>query len=160
MEKYTSSCRLILIAESLSKVIDPIRSRCLPIRVGSPTETEIINVLQSISQKESIKLPDKTAYQIALSSNRNLRRAILMLEATKVSQYPFSEDPKISLPDWELFIDNIANEIIKEQTPQVLIKLYIEINTNKRFIISTFSKLYTSIYNNENNNTTFNTKIR
>ena len=36
MEKYMATCRLILITTSLSKVIAPVRSRCLPIRVSAP----------------------------------------------------------------------------------------------------------------------------
>jgi replication factor C subunit 3/5 len=41
MEKYTSTCRLILCCNSQSKVIEPVRSRCLGIRVASPTEDEV-----------------------------------------------------------------------------------------------------------------------
>jgi replication factor C subunit 3/5 len=41
MEKYASSCRLILCCNSQSKVIEPVRSRCLGIRVGAPTEDEV-----------------------------------------------------------------------------------------------------------------------
>ena len=41
MEKYTATCRLILCCNSTSKVIDPIRSRCLGIRVPAPTLDEV-----------------------------------------------------------------------------------------------------------------------
>ena len=41
MEKYTSTCRLILVCNSQSKVIEPVRSRCLGIRVGAPTHDEV-----------------------------------------------------------------------------------------------------------------------
>jgi len=41
MEKYASTCRLILVCNSQSKVIEPVRSRCLGIRVSSPTEDEV-----------------------------------------------------------------------------------------------------------------------
>jgi len=41
MEKYASSCRLILCCNSQSKVIEPVRSRCLGIRVAAPTEDEV-----------------------------------------------------------------------------------------------------------------------
>lgn len=48
MEKYAASCRLILCCESPSKLIAPLRSRCLGIRVGAPTEEEVC-VLNFIS---------------------------------------------------------------------------------------------------------------
>jgi replication factor C subunit 3/5 len=41
MEKYASTCRLILICNSASKVMDPVRSRCLGIRIGSPSLDEV-----------------------------------------------------------------------------------------------------------------------
>lgn len=41
MEKYASSCRLILCCNSQSKVIEPVRSRCLGIRIGAPTADEV-----------------------------------------------------------------------------------------------------------------------
>jgi replication factor C subunit 3/5 len=41
MEKYASSCRLILCSNSQSKVIEPLRSRCLGIRVAAPSVNEV-----------------------------------------------------------------------------------------------------------------------
>ncbi|CAF1541155.1 unnamed protein product, partial [Adineta steineri] len=40
MEKYVSSCRLILCCNSTSRVIPAIRSRCLGIRIAAPTTDE------------------------------------------------------------------------------------------------------------------------
>ncbi|KAH9784667.1 Replication factor C subunit 3 [Citrus sinensis] len=41
MEKYSASCRLILCCNSSSKVTEAIRSRCLNIRINSPTEEQV-----------------------------------------------------------------------------------------------------------------------
>uniref|UniRef100_A0A672P405 Replication factor C subunit 3-like n=2 Tax=Sinocyclocheilus grahami TaxID=75366 RepID=A0A672P405_SINGR len=41
MEKYMSTCRLILCCNSTSKVIAPIRSRCLAVRVPLPSVEEV-----------------------------------------------------------------------------------------------------------------------
>ncbi len=46
MEKYISSCRLILCALSTSRVTPAIQSRCLPIRVAAPTNQQIVKGLQ------------------------------------------------------------------------------------------------------------------
>ena len=45
MEKYMSTCRLILCANSTSKIIGPLRSRCLGIRIPAPSSEDIIKVL-------------------------------------------------------------------------------------------------------------------
>lgn len=41
MEKYMTNMRLILCANSTSKIIAPIRSRCLLVRVSAPTDDEV-----------------------------------------------------------------------------------------------------------------------
>ena len=41
MEKYAVTCRLILCCDSPSKLIAPLRSRCLGIRVAAPGEDEV-----------------------------------------------------------------------------------------------------------------------
>lgn len=41
MEKYSTSCRLILCCNCQSKVIEPVRSRCLGIRVAAPSPNEV-----------------------------------------------------------------------------------------------------------------------
>lgn len=128
MEKYMLTCRIFLCCESACRVIEPLRSRCLGIRVPAPDVKQISGVLQTIASKEKLKLPSALAEQIAKKSNRNLRRAILMFEATKVQQYPFSADQKVNSADWEVFVHDMASAIVQEQSPnrllQVRAKLY------------------------------------
>ena len=57
MEKYVGTCRLLLCCVNPSKVIAPIRSRCVCLRVAAPTNEEISAVLGVVAQKEGIRLP-------------------------------------------------------------------------------------------------------
>ena len=41
MEKYSANLRLILVTESFSKIIPPIRSRCLLVRVAAPSDDQV-----------------------------------------------------------------------------------------------------------------------
>lgn len=41
MEKFTANLRVILCANSTAKIIGPIRSRCLLLRVGAPSEEQV-----------------------------------------------------------------------------------------------------------------------
>lgn len=120
MEKYVATCRLILIANSISRVIPAIRSRCLAIRVPAPSIDEIVNVLHTVCKKEGLTLPSELAVRIANAANRNLRRAILMCEACKVEQYPFRSDQELPVPDWQIFIRDIAKIMLSEQSPAKL----------------------------------------
>lgn len=123
MEKYVATCRLILCANSTSRVLPAIRSRCLGIRVPAPTVGEIKSVLHSICKREGLTLPDELAIRLAETSGRNLRRAILMLEACKVEQYPFTADQKITEPDWQVYIRQTANMMVAEQSPKQLLEI-------------------------------------
>ena len=123
MEKYMATCRLFLVTNSTSKVIPAIRSRCLNIRVPAPSEKDVVNVIQSIAKKEGCHLPSELARRIAEKSQRNLRRAILMTEACKVQQYPFSNDQEITELDWEIYLKETAQQIVQEQSPRKLLEI-------------------------------------
>ena len=45
MEKYASTCKFIFLCDQLSKMIEPLRSRCVEIRVPLPSNIQIINTL-------------------------------------------------------------------------------------------------------------------
>lgn len=72
---------------------------------------------QNTCKKESLSLPRDLALRIAHKSERNLRRAILMLEACKVQQYPFTMAQDIADLDWQLFLRDTASQVLLEQTP-------------------------------------------
>jgi replication factor C subunit 3/5 len=65
METFMPSCRIIANCESLSKVILPLRSRCLQIRVPAPQEHEISNILCKIANREGFTLPPELALSIS-----------------------------------------------------------------------------------------------
>ncbi|KAG8584948.1 hypothetical protein GDO81_004837 [Engystomops pustulosus] len=123
MEKYMSTCRLILCCNSTSKVISPIRSRCLAVRVPAPSTDEICTVLFNVCKKEGLSLPQELARKIAEKSGRNLRKALLICEACRVQQYPFSSDQDLPETDWEVYVKETANAIVSQQTPQRLLEV-------------------------------------
>jgi replication factor C subunit 3/5 len=86
MEKYSPSLRLILLANSTSNIIAPIRSRTLLVRVAAPTEAEICDVLMNSGKKEGWPISKGLNMRIAKESGRNLRRALLMLEAVRAQK--------------------------------------------------------------------------
>jgi replication factor C subunit 3/5 len=60
MERHTSTMRLILCANSTAKIIGPIRSRCLLLRVGAPNPEQVshfnISLLPSLDRSSFIIL--------------------------------------------------------------------------------------------------------
>jgi len=94
MEKYSPNLRLILLANSTANIIAPIQSRTLLIRVGAPTHQEICTVLANSAKKEGWPVLDGLNKRIAEASDRNLRRAQMMLETIHATKYV----PAIDLP--------------------------------------------------------------
>ncbi|KAJ9603104.1 Replication factor C (RF-C) subunit [Cladophialophora chaetospira] len=128
MEKYSANVRLILVANSTAGIIAPIRSRTLLVRVAAPTESEICDALVKAGKKENWKIIPALNERIAKESGRNLRKALLMFEAVYAQHPEPSEKTPIPPPDWELLIEQIAKDIIRERSPAMILatraKLY------------------------------------
>tara|TARA_B100001248_G_C27396534_1_gene465959 strand:- start:706 stop:1863 length:1158 start_codon:yes stop_codon:yes gene_type:complete len=83
MEKYADICKFIFICDQLSKVIEPLRSRCLLIRVPLPTKDQIIESLLQISYRENIKISINEYNEILSRCDYQVNNAIWMLEAKR-----------------------------------------------------------------------------
>jgi DNA polymerase III delta prime subunit len=65
IEKYSDKCRFILISNSILKIIKPLLSRCNCIRLGQPSNKEIISYIYSIGSLEDIHINlDRLSYII------------------------------------------------------------------------------------------------
>lgn len=78
---------------------------------------------QKTCKKEGLTIPRELAERIATYSDRNLRRAILVLEAARAQQYPFTINQKIPELDWQVYLRETAHQILSEQTPAKLEKV-------------------------------------
>jgi len=118
MEKYMSNMRVILCANSTSKLIAPIKSRCLLIRVAAPSSEEMGVALSHVAKKEKFDLPDEASTQIISDSAGNLRKAILILEALKMQSPDLTSNISVAKPDWETYCIKVADLILQEQSAQ------------------------------------------
>ncbi|KAI9016365.1 putative subunit of DNA replication factor C (RF-C) [Phycomyces nitens] len=118
MEKYSSNVRLIMCCTSLSKIISPVRSRCLLLRVARPTVKNVVDVLQNLAREENVRLPESLAVKIAEKNECNLRACVLSLESMASQNEDLTLVNSVENLDWEQAILNIADKILKEQTIQ------------------------------------------
>lgn len=51
MEKYVKNCRMILLCTNVHRLINPIRSRCLNIRLPAPDSETIKGILSEIGKR-------------------------------------------------------------------------------------------------------------
>ena len=104
MEKYSNTCKFILISDQLSKIIEPIRSRCLMIRVPLPTNLQILETLIFVCYKENINISFRKLNDIIINSNNKVNHALWLLE---MYRYNIEYDK-----NWILVIDNIVSLIL------------------------------------------------
>ena len=81
IEDTAKFCRFILIANNISKIIDPIQSRCAVFKFTRIEEKDIIEQLKIISKKEKIKVDDKGLNEITKYAKGDMRHAINLLQA-------------------------------------------------------------------------------
>lgn len=106
IELYSEKCRFILISNSISKVINPISSRCTCICVKTPCEEDIIDYINYISLKESLKISlDKVSY-IMMNYNGNIKNILWNIELFKLNKY-YIEKIKINLTNIYEILRNI-----------------------------------------------------
>lgn len=137
MEKYSSACRLVMTAGSASRVMAPLRSRCMCVRVPAPTDSEVASVVREVARREGVSVPPGLAARVAVASDRNLRRALLAAEvcraqaasaggggggAAGASGLPTAlpDDAPVHAADWQLYCREIAGDIVAEQSPKRL----------------------------------------
>ena len=96
LEKYSATCRVIFTCTNLSKVMGPVRSRCVCVRVKAPSTEEISELVSEVAGKERKEVPRGLANKIAASSERSMRRALLMLETASLGKLDESQELQVS----------------------------------------------------------------
>lgn len=125
MEKYSRTCRIILIATSACRISAAIRSRCLQIRVPLPPQEQVVECLETVARAEGVTLPETLAATIAKHSGGNVRKALLSFEAeyARVGN-ALTETTKVQDADWIVYLQkNVVEQILCDQTPATLAKV-------------------------------------
>ena len=82
IEDTARYCRFILIANNISKIIDPLQSRCAIFKFTRISEGDIISYLEEICKKEKVKFDQRGLKTIYSYSEGDMRHAINILQAT------------------------------------------------------------------------------
>lgn len=82
IEDTARYCRFILIANNISKIIEPLQSRCAVFKFTRISEDEITSYLEEICKREKIKFEQKGLKTIYSYSEGDMRHAINILQAT------------------------------------------------------------------------------
>ena len=127
MELYARSCRFVMICNNLSKIFDPLKSRCRIFSVPLPKQIDIDNMLTHISVVENIQLSQTEKKNIIEYSGTELKKAIWALDAKKINIAP------------TITLDTIFENII-------YLLLSSSITASKDIIKAIFKKIRENIY--------------
>lgn len=81
IEDASAHCRFIIIANTVSKIIDPIQSRCAAFRFGAVPKKEAVAHLASIAKKEKVSIGADGVDALYELAGGDLRHAINALQA-------------------------------------------------------------------------------
>jgi replication factor C subunit 3/5 len=104
LEKCSNTCKFILVSDQLSNIIEPLRSRCLMIRVPLPSKDQIFNNLLTICYNENIKLSLLDINKFVNKSENKMNHAIWLLN---IFIYKINDNN-----DWKNVITNIVDLIL------------------------------------------------
>jgi replication factor C subunit 3/5 len=133
MEIHSKTCKFILWCNKLSGIIDPIRSRCTPIRVPSPSDGDIFLRLVNISLKENMKISLEKLTKITNEANGQIKKSLWALEIellksnvwkNKKTVEDFSIEPNIKKIVQQICVPNV------KKLPVIRNMLYDVIVTN------------------------------
>ncbi|XP_063923316.1 replication factor C subunit 4 [Zophobas morio] len=81
MEKESKSTRFCLICNYVSRIIEPLTSRCTKFRFKPLNESMILERLTFICKEENIQCDDQTMNKLVETSGGDMRRAITSLQS-------------------------------------------------------------------------------
>jgi replication factor C subunit 3/5 len=112
IEKYSKTCRFIMWCYSLSKVIEPLRSRCLCIHVPTQTDDQLYKWMYNICCLEKIKIKSSIINSILSKSNGNLKSILWKLDLYRYNNKIYNS--------YEEGINKIINEIISIKNNKII----------------------------------------
>lgn len=120
METYSNSCRFILSANTPSKIIDPIKSRCAIFKFKPLKKEEIKEIIKNIAAEEKLKIDNETIDLLYSHCNGDVRQLQNILQSTSALSKEINQD---LLGD---FIKTIETKEIREVLEAALEKNFLE----------------------------------
>lgn len=144
MEEYHDTTRFILTANYLSKIIEPIKSRCILVELKTRLE-DILKRCISILVKEKIEITDEEKKKInyfVSSRYPDIRRIINDLQRFSISgTLKISETDKVS--DFaKVLYEKLLNKISTTEIRKFVIESETEFNNNYQTLLKSLFEIF------------------
>jgi replication factor C subunit 3/5 len=117
MEQYSHTCRFIMVCRSLSRVIEPLCSRCICVRVNSPSDGEMFKIVYDVSTKEKMNLDLETYTNIIENARGNIKIALWQLQNC---QYNLGKKKQYFETAYHDTINDIVNLILELELEKII----------------------------------------
>lgn len=84
MERYSATCRFILACNELSKIIDPIQSRCVIFKFKGLKDEDLITLMKKIAKSENLTYESGVEQRLLEISKGDVRKLENTLQAASV----------------------------------------------------------------------------
>ncbi|QLG74656.1 hypothetical protein HG535_0G05390 [Zygotorulaspora mrakii] len=118
METYSSVTRFCLICNYVTRIIDPLASRCSKFRFRALDVSNAIDRLTYIAEKESVQCEDGVLNRVLDISGGDMRKAITLLQSA-YKHNGYENTSKISIQDIEELSGIVPTSIVQELIERV-----------------------------------------
>lgn len=109
IENYTKTTRFCILCNYISKIIDPIVSRCMKFRFNPITAAAQVEKLKAIAEKEAVKIADDCLMTLIKLSEGDMRKSITALQCAARGKNKTVSEEKI-----QNVMGVVPEEVIKE----------------------------------------------
>jgi replication factor C subunit 2/4 len=155
IELFTHSTRFILICNYVTKIIEPLTSRCAKFRFQSISSISINEIINYISKKENLEIDDNVIQTLYKITKGDLRKVINLLQRASYIDKNITSDLIIDISGQisNSKIDYIWNIIIDKNIDHIrLFKLVKEIISEGYSSIILLNNIFEKIIEDENIN--------
>ncbi|KAJ5641881.1 hypothetical protein N7490_005881 [Penicillium lividum] len=119
MERYTANTRFCIIANYTHKLSPALLSRCTRFRFSPLKEADIRSLVDTVIEKENIKIQQEAVNSLVTLSRGDMRRALNVLQACHASSkpLPMRNAPNAPLPEPETITNATIYDCIAAPHP-------------------------------------------
>ncbi|MHA1340930.1 MAG: hypothetical protein ACTSRZ_13320 [Promethearchaeota archaeon] len=92
MEKYSETCRMILITDQISSIIDPILSRCMLFFFNEIDYDPYRSFIQKVADKEGLKIEERAIKYLYIATNGRIGESLNILQKIALKKDEISEE--------------------------------------------------------------------
>ena len=148
MERYSKYCRMIILTDQISSIIDPIISRCNIVFFNQVPYSAFEAKIKEVAQKENLKLRGNIPKTLYIATNANLNSAISYLHVGSLLNPEITPDTiyRITKDDLHESVGNLLRYALSLKTNRLRTPLT-NIKKSGRFFSEIIEIMCEEVYN-------------